>query len=168
LGVTGSGKTFTVANVIQHHNVPTLVMAITKPWRLSSATSCGNFSQTTLSSILSVITIITAPKPISPRATPLSKRRLPSTKKLTACATPPPALLDRRDVIIVASVSCIYGLGTPQEYLNAAIQLKTGQMIDFKKLLYALTEVQYQRNDYELSRGMFRVRGEMLEIGLPL
>ncbi len=168
LGVTGSGKTFTVANVIQQQNVPTLVMAHNKTLAAQLCNELREFFPDNAVEYFVSYYDYYRPEAYIPQSDTFVEKTAAVNQeidRLRHSATR--SLLDRRDVIIVASVSCIYGLGTPQEYLNAAIQLKTGQMIDFKKLLYALTEVQYQRNDYELSRGMFRVRGEMLEIGLP-
>ncbi|MGE3724653.1 MAG: excinuclease ABC subunit UvrB [Candidatus Sericytochromatia bacterium] len=168
LGVTGSGKTYTVANVIQQHNVPTLVMAHNKTLAAQLCNELREFFPDNAVEYFVSYYDYYRPEAYIPQSDTFVEKTAAVNEeidRLRHSATR--SLLDRRDVIIVASVSCIYGLGTPQEYLNAAIQLKTGQMIDFKKLLYALTEVQYQRNDYELSRGMFRVRGEMLEIGLP-
>lgn len=168
LGVTGSGKTYTVANVIQQHNVPTLVMAHNKTLAAQLCNELREFFPESAVEYFVSYYDYYRPEAYIPQSDTFVEKTAAVNEeidRLRHSATR--SLLDRRDVIIVASVSCIYGLGTPQEYLNAAIQLKAGQMIDFKKLLYALTEVQYQRNDYELSRGMFRVRGEMLEIGLP-
>lgn len=168
LGVTGSGKTFTIAHVIAQHQVPTLVIAHNKTL---AAQLCNElralFPDNAVEYFVSYYDYYRPEAYIPHSDTYIEKTASINAEidRLRHSATR--SLFERRDVIIVASVSCIYGLGTPEEYLRASIPLQTGQIIDFKKLLYALTDIQYQRNDYELSRGSFRVRGEMVEIGLP-
>jgi excinuclease ABC subunit B len=168
LGVTGSGKTYTVANVIERHQKPTLVVAHNKTLAAQLCNELREFFPDNAVEYFVSYYDYYRPEAYIPSSDTFVEKTAAVNEeidRLRHSATR--SLLDREDVIIVASVSCIYGLGTPEEYLNASIQLKTGQMIDFKKLLYALTEVQYLRNDYETSRGSFRVRGETLEIGLP-
>jgi excinuclease ABC subunit B len=102
-----------------------------------------------------------------PRRTPISKKTRPSTTKSIVCATAATsALFERRDVIIVASVSCIYGLGSPEDYLGLTLSLKHGDLgqRDRDKILRRLVAVQYQRNDVGFTRGTFRVRGDVVEI----
>lgn len=168
LGVTGSGKTFTIANVIQRARRPTLVMAHNKTLAAQLANELREFFPDNAVEYFISYYDYYRPEAYLPSSDTFVEKTASVNEeidRLRHSATR--SLFERRDVIIVASVSCIYGLGTPEEYLKAAIPLKTGQTIDLKKLLYALTENQYTRNDYELGRGMFRVRGEILEIGLP-
>jgi len=168
LGVTGSGKTFTVANVIAKHDVPTLVIAHNKTLAAQLCNELREFFPENAVEYFVSYYDYYRPEAYIPQSDTYVEKTASINEeidRLRHSATR--SLLDRKDVIIVASVSCIYGLGTPEEYLRASIPLQPGQMIDFKKLLYALTEIQYQRNDYELARGSFRVRGEMVEIGLP-
>ncbi|PKL79499.1 MAG: excinuclease ABC subunit B [Candidatus Melainabacteria bacterium HGW-Melainabacteria-1] len=168
LGVTGSGKTFTVANVIEKVQRPTLVIAHNKTLAAQLSNELREFFPDNAVEYFISYYDYYRPEAYLPSSDTFIEKTAAVNEeidRLRHSATR--SLFERRDVIIVASVSCIYGLGTPEEYLKAAIPLKTGQQVDLKKLLYALTENQYQRNDYELGRAMFRVRGEMLEIGLP-
>jgi excinuclease ABC subunit B len=168
LGVTGSGKTFTVANVIDKVQRPTLVIAHNKTLAAQLANELREFfPENAVEYFISYYDYYRPEAYIPSSDTFIEKTAAVNEEidRLRHASTR--SLFERRDVIIVASVSCIYGLGTPEEYLKAAIPLHTGQQVDMKKLLYALTENQYNRNDYELGRSMFRVRGEMLEIGLP-
>lgn len=168
LGVTGSGKTFTMANVIAAHRRPTLVVAHNKTL---AAQLCNElrafFPDNAVEYFISYYDYYRPEAYIPSSDTFVEKTASINQEidRLRHSATR--SLFEREDVIIVASVSCIYGLGTPEEYLRASIPLSVGQIIDLKKLLYALTEVQYTRNDFELARGCFRVRGEMLDIALP-
>lgn len=168
LGVTGSGKTFTVANVIEQVQRPTLVIAHNKTLAAQLANELREFfPENAVEYFISYYDYYRPEAYIPSSDTFIEKTAAVNEEidRLRHASTR--SLFERRDVIIVASVSCIYGLGTPEEYLKAAIPLKKGQQVDMKKLLYTLTENQYNRNDYELGRAMFRVRGEMLEIGLP-
>lgn len=168
LGVTGSGKTFTVANVIEKVQRPTLVIAHNKTLAAQLANELREFFPDNAVEYFISYYDYYRPEAYIPSSDTFVEKTAAVNEeidRLRHSATR--SLFERRDAIIVASVSCIYGLGTPEEYLKAAIPLKPGQVIDAKKLLYALTEIQYNRNDYELGRGMFRVRGEMIEIGLP-
>ncbi|MGV3522699.1 MAG: excinuclease ABC subunit UvrB [Candidatus Sericytochromatia bacterium] len=168
LGVTGSGKTFTVANVIERVQRPTLVMAHNKTLAAQLCNELREFFPDNPVEYFISYYDYYRPEAYIPSSDVFIEKTSSVNEeidRLRHSATR--SLLDRNDVIIVASVSCIYGLGTPEEYLSAAIPLHEGQIIDQKKLLYALTENQYARNDYELGRGTFRVRGEVIEIGLP-
>lgn len=168
LGVTGSGKTFTVANVIEKVQRPTLVIAHNKTLAAQLANELREFFPDNAVEYFISYYDYYRPEAYIPSSDTFVEKTAAVNEeidRLRHSATR--SLFERRDAIIVASVSCIYGLGTPEEYLKAAIPLRPGQVIDAKKLLYALTEIQYNRNDYELGRGMFRVRGEMIEIGLP-
>ena len=122
-------------------------------------------SATTPSSTSSPTTTTTSPKRTSRRPTPTSRRTPRSTRRWTGCGTrPPTSLLTRRDVIIVASVSCIYGLGTPQEYVDRMVSCRLGDTLDRDELLRRLVDMQYERNDLAFTRGTFRVRGDTVEI----
>ena len=163
-----SGKTFTIAKVIDRYQVPTLVIAHNKTLAAQLCNELREFFPDNAVEYFVSYYDYYRPEAYIPQSDTYVEKTASinaEIDRLRHSATR--SLFERRDVIIVASVSCIYGLGTPTEYLRASIPLETGQIIDFKKLLYALTEIQYQRNDYEFERGSFRVRGEILEIALP-
>ena len=110
-------------------------------------------------------TTTTSPRRTSRRRTPTSRRTPRSTTRSSGCGTRATnSLLTRRDVIVVASVSCIYGLGTPQEYVDRMVRLKVGDEIDRDQLLRRFVDMQYTRNDLAFTRGTFRVRGDTIEI----
>jgi len=168
LGVTGSGKTFSVANVIAQYQRPTLVVAHNKTLAAQLCNELREFFPDNAVEYFISYYDYYRPEAYMPSSDTFIEKTASVNEeidRLRHSATR--SLFEREDVIIVASVSCIYGLGTPDEYLRASIPLQAGQIIDVKKLLYALTDIQYSRNDYELSRGCFRVRGEMLDIALP-
>ena len=165
LGVTGSGKTYTVANVIQAVQKPTLVLA---PNKTLAAQLYGEFKSffphnsveyfvsyydyyQPEAYIPSTDTFIEKDSNINEH---IEQMRLSATK----------ALLERRDSIVVASVSAIYGLGDPNEYFRMVLHLVKGDKIDQRELIRRLTEMQYKRNDTELVRGAFRVRGEVIDV----
>ncbi|MCW3125046.1 MAG: uvrB [Bacteroidetes bacterium] len=169
LGVTGSGKTFTVANVIQAVQKPTLILTHNKTL---VSQLYGEFKQFFPDNaveyfvsyydyyqpeayIVSTDTFIE--KDLSINAE-IEKLRLSTTSSLMS---------GRRDIIVVASVSCIYGLGNPMEYQNSIIRIQTGQNISRNAFLYQLVESLYSRSDTELNRGTFRVKGDTVEIVLP-
>lgn len=169
LGVTGSGKTFTVANLIQQVKKPTLILTHNKTL---VSQLYGEFKQFFPDNaveyfvsyydyyqpeayIVSSDTFIE--KDLSINAE-IEKLRLSTTSSLMS---------GRRDIIVVASVSCIYGLGNPTEYANSIIKLHTGQNISRNAFLYQLVESLYSRSDTELNRGTFRVKGDTVEIILP-
>ena len=165
LGVTGSGKTFTMANVIKEMNRPTLVMA---PNKTLAAQLYNEFKQ--LFPENAVEYFVSYYDYYQPEAhVPESDLYIEKDSsinddidKLRHAATY--SLLTRRDVIIVASVSCIYGLGSPEYYKKMVIPVGVGQSISMEKLLERLIEVYYERNDYDFHRGTFRVRGDIVEI----
>lgn len=168
LGVTGSGKTFTVANVISQVQRPTLVIAHNKTLAAQLSNELRAFFPENAVEYFVSYYDYYRPEAYLPTSDTFVEKTAAVNEeidRLRHSATR--SLFERRDVVIVASVSCIYGLGTPQEYLKASIPLEVGQMVDRKALLHHLTEVQYTRNDYEMQRGTFRVRGEMIDIGLP-
>ncbi|WP_291323308.1 excinuclease ABC subunit UvrB [Desulfonatronospira sp.] len=165
LGVTGSGKTFTMANVIARSNRPALVMAPNK----TLAAQLYNefrllFPENAVEYFVSYYDYY-QPEAYLPRTDTYIEKDSSindNIDKLRHAATH--ALLTRRDVLIVASVSCIYGLGSPEYYSKMIIPLEEGQTMDMDDLMARLVEVQYERNDYDFHRGTFRVRGDVLEI----
>ncbi len=165
LGVTGSGKTFTIANVIQAVQKPTLVLA---PNKTLAAQLYGEFKSFFPNNAVEYFvsyydyyqpeayipasdTFIDKDSSINEH---IEQMRLSATK----------SLLERRDAIIVASVSSIYGLGDPNEYFRMVLHLVRGDLIDQRELIRRLTEMQYTRNDVELKRACYRVRGEVIDI----
>ncbi|NJN75868.1 MAG: excinuclease ABC subunit UvrB [Synechococcaceae cyanobacterium RL_1_2] len=165
LGATGTGKTFTVASVIEKIGKPTLVLAHNKTL---AAQLCNELRQ--FFPYNAVEYFISYYDYYQPEAyIPTSDTYIEKTSSindevdmLRHCATR--SLFERRDVIVVASISCIYGLGMPAEYLKAAIKLELGQEVDQRELLRSFVGVQYERNDLELLRGKFRLKGDILEI----
>ena len=165
LGVTGSGKTFTIANVIQNIQKPTMVMVHNKTLAGQLYNEFKEFfPNNAVEYFVSYYDYYQPEAYVAASDTYIEKdasineyieqMRLSATK----------ALMERRDVIIVATVSAIYGLGDPQSYLRMVIPLKVGQIIDQRDLLRQLAELQFDRNDYELARGTFRVHGEVIDI----
>ena len=165
LGVTGSGKTYTIANVIQAVQKPTLVMA---PNKTLAAQLYGEFKAffphnaveyfvsyydyyQPEAYVPSSDTFIEKDSSINEH---IEQMRLSATK----------ALLERRDAIIVCTVSAIYGLGDPNEYFRMVLHMVRGERIDQRELIRRLTEMQYTRNDIELRRGTYRVRGEVIDV----
>jgi len=165
LGVTGSGKTYTIANVIERVQKPTIVMA---PNKTLAAQLYGEFKEFFPNNaveyfvsyydyyqpeayVVASDTFIEKDASINEH---IEQMRLSATK----------ALLSRKDSIIVATVSAIYGLGNPEDYLSLRLILAKGERIDQRKLIHQLTELQYTRNEMELRRGTYRVRGEIIDV----
>jgi excinuclease ABC subunit B len=165
LGVTGSGKTYTIANVIEQVQRPTIVMA---PNKTLAAQLYGEFKEffphnaveyfvsyydyyQPEAYVVASDTFIEKDASINDH---IEQMRLAATK----------ALLSRKDAIIVATVSAIYGLGDPEDYLSLRLILAKGERIDQRKLIHQLTELQYTRNEMELRRGTYRVRGEVIDV----
>ena len=165
LGVTGSGKTFTMANVIARCNRPALVLA---PNKTLAAQLYGEFRglfpRNAVEYFVSYYDYYQPEAYVPASDTYIEKDSSinDNIDKLRHAATH--ALLTRRDVIIVASVSCIYGLGSPEYYAKMVIPVEVGQHFPMDKLITRLVEVHYERNDYDFHRGTFRVRGDALEI----
>jgi len=165
LGVTGSGKTFTMANVIEKVQKPTLVISHNKTL---AAQLCQEFrSFFPNNSVQYFVSFYDYYQPeayIPTTDTYIEKDSAINDEidRLRHSATM--SLFERRDVIVVASVSCIYGLGTPADYLKAMLQLKVGQNYKREDIQRHLVEMKYERNDIELTRGKFRVRGNVLEV----
>jgi excinuclease ABC subunit B len=164
-GVTGSGKTFTMANVIAKVNKPTLVIAHNKTLAAQLASEFKEFFPENAVHYFVSYYDYYQPEAYIPRSDTYIEKETSindEIDRLRHAATY--SLLTRKDVIIVASVSCIYGLGEPAEYLKMFFSLKVGQKISREDAIKELVERLYERNDIELSRGKFRARGDILEI----
>ena len=165
LGVTGSGKTFTMANVIANVNRPTLVLAHNKTL---AAQLCSEFREffpnNAVEYFISYYDYYQPEAYIAHTDTYIEKDSSVNEEidRLRHSATS--ALFERRDVIVVASVSCLYGLGDPIDYKSMVISLRTGQEYSLDAMLRKLTEIRYERNDIDFSRNKFRVRGDTVEI----
>jgi excinuclease ABC subunit B len=165
LGVTGSGKTFTIANVIANLNRPALILAHNKTL---AAQLCAEFREyfpnNAVEYFISYYDYYQPEAYIASRDIYIEKEAdiNEEIERLRHSATR--SLLMRNDVIIVASVSCIYGLGTPQEYIKGIIILRVGDELTRKDLLLNLERVQYERNDLELKRGRYRINGDVIDI----
>ncbi|MBX7244862.1 MAG: DEAD/DEAH box helicase family protein, partial [Candidatus Sumerlaeaceae bacterium] len=165
LGVTGSGKTFTMANVIARVNRPTLVLAHNKVLAAQLYREFKElFPENAVEYFVSYYdyyqpeayipssdTFIDKDSSINDE---LDKMRLSATMHLS----------DRRDVIVVSSVSCIYGIGSPADYAMLVVFLEEGQRVPRNEVLRKLVDIQYERNDFDFSRGKFRVRGDVVDI----
>ena len=165
LGVTGSGKTFTMANIVQEVQRPTIVMAHNKTLAAQLASEFKEFFPNNAVEYFVSYYDYYQPEAYVPQSdTYIEKDSSVNEEldKLRLSATT--SLLTRRDVLIVASVSCIYGLGDPQDYFNLVAQVKVGEVHNRRQLVRKLVDMQYERNDMDLSRGKFRVRGDTLEI----
>lgn len=165
LGVTGSGKTFTMANIIEKLQRPTLILAHNKTL---AAQLCSEFKEFFPDNIVEYFVSYYdyyQPEAYVPQTDTFIEKDASindEIDKLRHSATS--ALFERRDVIIVASVSCIYGLGNPDEYKKLTISLRTGMQRERDDIIKKLIEIQYERNDIDFSRGTFRVRGDSLDI----
>ncbi|MFL0750391.1 MAG: excinuclease ABC subunit UvrB [Prochlorococcus sp.] len=166
LGATGTGKTFTIANVIAQTGRPALVLAHNKTLAAQLCNELREFFPNN-----AVEYFISYYDYYQPEAyVPVSDTYIAKTSSINEeidmlrhSATR--SLFERRDVIVVASISCIYGLGIPSEYLKAAVKFKVGDVLDLRGSLRELVNNQYSRNDLDITRGRFRVRGDVLEIG---
>jgi len=166
LGATGTGKTFSIANVIAQTGRPTLVLAHNKTLAAQLCNELREFFPNN-----AVEYFISYYDYYQPEAyVPVSDTYIAKTASINEeidmlrhSATR--SLFERKDVIVVASISCIYGLGIPSEYLKAAVKFQVGETLDLRGSLRELVNNQYSRNDIEISRGRFRVRGDVLEIG---
>lgn len=165
LGVTGSGKTFTMANIIEKEQRPTLILAHNKTL---AAQLCSEFKEFFPENIVEYFVSYYdyyQPEAYIPQTDTFIDKDASindEIDKLRHSATS--ALFERRDVIIVASVSCIYGLGNPDEYKKLTISIRKGMEKDRNEIIRKLIDIQYQRNDIDFSRGTFRVRGDSLDI----
>ena len=165
LGVTGSGKTFTMANIIANVNKPTLILAHNKTL---AAQLCSEFREffpnNAVEYFISYYDYYQPEAYIAHTDTYIEKDSAINEEidRLRHSATS--ALFERRDVIVVSSVSCLYGLGDPIDYKSMVISLRVGQARPLDELLQKLTEIRYERNDIDFSRNKFRVRGDTLEV----
>ena len=165
LGVTGSGKTYTMANIIERVQKPTIILAHNKTL---AAQLCSEFKEFFPNNIVEYFVSYYdyyQPEAYVPQTDTFIEKDASindEIDKLRHSATS--ALLERRDVIIVASVSCIYGLGNPEEYKKLTISLRSGMEKERDEIIRKLIEIQYERNDIDFARGSFRVRGDSLDI----
>ena len=165
LGVTGSGKTFAMANIVQELQRPTLVLAHNKTLAAQLASEFREFFPHNAVEYFVSYYDYYQPEAYVPQSDTYVEKDASVNEeldKLRLSATT--SLLTRRDVLIVASVSCIYGLGDPSDYFSLVANVAVGEIRDRSRLLRQLVDMQYERNDYDLARGKFRVRGDTLEI----
>ena len=165
LGVTGSGKTFTMANIVARVQRPTLVMCHNKTLAAQLYSEFREFLPNNAVEYFVSYYDYYQPEAYVPRTDTYIEKEADINEeidKLRHAATR--ALFTRRDVLIVASVSCIYGLGEPEEYQSFVLSFSKGETYNRQRLLHKLVDMQYERNDYDFSRGKFRIRGDTLEI----
>jgi len=165
LGVTGSGKTFTMANVIERVQRPTLVICHNKTLAAQLCTEFKEFFPDSAVEYFVSYYDYYQPEAYIPRTDTYIEKDADINEeidKLRHAATR--ALFERRDVVIVASVSCIYGLGSPEEYYSFVVSLRKGEKRNRNKIVRQLVDMQYQRNDVDFTRGRFRLRGDTLEV----
>lgn len=165
LGATGTGKTFTISNVIQQTNKPTLIMAHNKTLAGQLYSEFKEFFPNNAVEYFVSYYDYFQPEAYVPQTDTYIEKDSSINEeidKLRHSATS--SLFERKDVIIIASVSCIYGLGNPEEYRDMVVSLRTGMEIERNQLLRKLVDIQYERNDINFTRGTFRVRGDVVEI----
>lgn len=165
LGATGTGKTFTISNVIQEVNKPTLIIAHNKTLAGQLYSEFKEFFPNNAVEYFVSYYDYYQPEAYVPSTDTFIEKDASindEIDKLRHSATS--ALFERKDVIIIASVSCIYGLGSPEEYREMVVSLRTGMEIERNQLLRRLVDIQYERNDINFIRGTFRVRGDVVEI----
>ncbi len=164
LGVTGSGKTFTMANIVEKVQRPTLIISHNKTLAAQLASEFQDFFPDNAVHYFVSYYDYYQPEAYIPRSDTYIEKETQINEeidKLRNAATQ--SLLSRKDVLIVASVSCIYGLGNPNNYLDLSIPLKVGEEVKRDKFLRRLTDLQFIRNDMHLTRGTFRIRGDVIE-----
>jgi excinuclease ABC subunit B len=165
LGVTGSGKTFTMANIIERVQKPTLIISHNKTLAAQLYAEFNDFFPENAVEYFVSYYDYYQPEAYIPRSDTYIEKEIDINEeidKLRNAATR--SLFERRDVVIVASVSCIYGLGEPEEYRSFVLSLEKGQIYRRNEILRKLVDMQYERNDIAFSRGKFRIRGDALEI----
>ncbi len=165
LGVTGSGKTFTMANIIERMQRPTLIICHNKTLAAQLATEFKEFFPDNAVEYFVSYYDYYQPEAYVPSTDLYIEKETDINEeidKLRHAATR--SLLTRRDVVIIASVSCIYGLGEPEEYKGFVLTIESNKRYKRDKLLHRLVDMQYERNDYDFTRGKFRIRGDTLEI----
>ena len=168
LGVTGSGKTFTIANLIERVNLPTLVLSHNKTLAAQLYTEFKEFFPENAVEYFVSYYDYYQPEAYLPTTDTYIKKDADINEEINRLRySTTRSLFERRDVVIVASVSCIYGLGSPEAYLEMMLLLERGKLIDRDKMLEQLVNMQYKRNNTTLVRGAFRVRGDVIEI-LPV
>jgi excinuclease ABC subunit B len=166
LGATGTGKTFTVAQVIEKVGQPTLVLAHNKTLAAQLCNELREFFPNNAVEYFVSYYDYYQPEAYIPVTDTFIEKTASINEEIDMLRhSATRSLFERRDVIVVASISCIYGLGMPSEYLKASIPLKVGSEVNQRQLLRSLANIQYTRNDVDLGRGCFRVRGDVLEIG---
>ena len=168
LGVTGSGKTFTMAKTIEAVQKPTLVLAPNKTLAAQLAAELREFFPDNAVSYFVSYYDYYQPEAYVPSSDTFIEKDASineEVEKLRHAATS--TLLSRRDCIVVASVSCIYGIGSPEDYAGLAVFLDRSREYDRDQLIRDLIDIQYDRNDYEVKRGTFRVRGDVLDVFPP-
>ncbi len=165
MGITGSGKTFTMANVIERLQRPTLVIAHNKTLAAQLCSELKEFFPNSAVEYFVSYYDYYQPEAYIPSSdtyiekTATINEEIDLLRHSATCS-----LNERRDVIIVASVSCIYALGNPEEYLRLSISLRRGMQISREDVMKRLVEIQYQRNEIDFSRGTFRAKGDVLDI----
>ena len=167
IGVTGSGKTFTMASVVERVQKPALVISHNKTLAAQLATEFKEFFPDNAVEYFVSYYDYYQPEAYIPSTDTYIEKEIDINEeidKLRHAATR--ALLARRDVLIVASVSCIYSLGEPEEYRSFVVTVRKGERCNRDKLVRRLVDMQYERNDFDLSRGRFRIRGDTLEVQL--
>ena len=165
LGVTGSGKTFTMANVIAALDRPTLILSHNKTLAAQLYSEFKQFFPENAVEYFVSYFDYYQPEAYIPRSDTYIEKDSSvneEIERLRLSATS--SLLTRRDVVLVASVSCIYGLGSPEDYKDMVCPVHKGQFLTREALLARLVEMQYERNDFQLTRGKFRVRGDTVEL----
>ena len=165
MGVTGSGKTFTMANIVERLQRPALVIAHNKTLAAQLATEFREFFPHNAVEYFVSYYDYYQPEAYVPQTDTYIEKDADINEeidKLRLSATR--SLMTRRDVLIVASVSCIYGLGDPEDYYSFVAQIKVGEVRNRSQLVRQLVAMQYERNDMDLSRGKFRIKGDTLEL----
>ncbi|AKG23252.1 excinuclease ABC subunit UvrB [Calothrix sp. 336/3] len=165
LGATGTGKTFTIASVIEKVGRPTLVLAHNKTLAAQLCNELRDFFPKNAVEYFVSYYDYYQPEAYIPVTDTYIEKTASINEEIDMLRhSATRSLFERRDVIVVASISCIYGLGMPAEYLKAAIPFQVGMEVNYREILKSLVAIQYTRNDLEMTRGRFRVRGDVLEI----
>ncbi|HEY9690314.1 MAG TPA: DEAD/DEAH box helicase family protein, partial [Coleofasciculaceae cyanobacterium] len=166
LGATGTGKTFTIASAIAQLDRPALVLAHNKTLAAQLCNELREFFPNNAVEYFISYYDYYQPEAYIPVTDTYIQKTASINEEIDMLRhSATRSLFERRDVIVVASISCIYGLGIPTEYLNAAIPFRVGHELNLRQTLRDLASVQYERNDVEMGRGKFRVKGDVLEIG---
>ena len=168
-GVTGSGKTFTIANTINKYKKPALVLCHNKTLAAQLYSELKDFFPNNAVEYFISYYDYYQPEAYIPQTDTFIEKDASinsEIERLSLAATD--ALLNREDVIIVCSVSCIYGLGSPEDYKEMVVTTKVGEIINRNQLIEKLIDIQYERNDFETKTGNFRVRGDTIDIFLPI